>query len=177
MRDLQDFFYVCPIHLKDRGFCSPIIDEEEIAAKKRKEEMDKEIEKVKQEYEEKMKRKKQKSKDAKNGDDKRDKKKDAGEGEDEKAEKEKDDKVSSCHAFLVLLFHKGNSVLERRASCLWECCVRIFTEWRRSNLSRIARPRHAQAKGPVYSHSTSMLFHSEPSTFFLFFSFTPCSNN
>lgn len=107
VRDLQDFFYVCPIHLKDRGFCSPIIDEEEIAAKKRKEEMDKEIEKVKQEYEEKMKRKKQKSKDVKDGDDKRDKKKDAGEGEDEKAEKEKDDKVSSCHAFLVLLFHRG----------------------------------------------------------------------
>lgn len=112
MRDLQDFFYVCPIHLKDRGFCSPIIDEEEIAAKKRKEEMDKEIEKVKQEYEEKMKREKQKSKDAKDGDDKGDKKKD------EKAEKEKDDKVSSRHAFLVLLFHKGNSVLECCASCL-----------------------------------------------------------
>ncbi|KAG5303902.1 hypothetical protein I7I50_10806 [Histoplasma capsulatum G186AR] len=93
--DKRDFFYVCPIHLKDRGFCSPIIDEEEIAAKKRKEEMDKEIEKVKQEYEEKMKRKKQKSKDVKDGDDKRDKKKDAGEGEDEKAEKEKDDKIKS----------------------------------------------------------------------------------
>ncbi|KKZ60260.1 hypothetical protein EMCG_05017 [[Emmonsia] crescens] len=91
--DKKDFFYVCPLHLKDRGFCSPIIDEEEIAAKKRKEEMDKEIEKVKQEYEEKMKRKKQKDKDKKDGDDKKDKKKD--EGEDEKAKKEKDDKINS----------------------------------------------------------------------------------
>ncbi|OAX80871.1 hypothetical protein ACJ72_04790 [Emergomyces africanus] len=93
--DKRDFFYVCPIHLKDRGFCSPIINEEEIAAKKRKEEMDKEIERVKQEYEEKMKKKKQKEKDKKDGDekDKKDKKKD--EGDDEKAEKEKDDKIKS----------------------------------------------------------------------------------
>ncbi|PGH16455.1 hypothetical protein AJ79_01786 [Helicocarpus griseus UAMH5409] len=95
--DKKDFFYVCPVHLKDRGFCSPIIDEEEVAAKKRKEEMDKEIEKVKQEYEEKMKRKKQKGKDKdkdkKDEEDTKDKKKD--EDDDSKAEKEKDDKIKS----------------------------------------------------------------------------------
>ncbi|OJD25393.1 hypothetical protein ACJ73_03240 [Blastomyces percursus] len=93
--DKKDYFYICPIHLKDRGFCSPIVDEEVVAAKKRKEEMDKEIEKVKQEYEEKMKRKKQKSKDKKDGDDKKDKKKDEADAEDEKAEKEKDEKIKS----------------------------------------------------------------------------------
>ncbi|KAJ8123487.1 hypothetical protein ONZ43_g579 [Nemania bipapillata] len=57
--DKQDFFYVCQIHLKDTGFCSPIIDHEAIAAKKKKE-MDEEIERVKKEYEEKQRKKKEK---------------------------------------------------------------------------------------------------------------------
>ncbi|ODH19821.1 hypothetical protein ACO22_06080 [Paracoccidioides brasiliensis] len=69
-------------HANDRGFCSPIVDEEEVASRKKKEELDKEIEKVKQEYEEKMNRKKLKDKE----------KKDGIEKEDKKAEKEKDDK-------------------------------------------------------------------------------------
>jgi len=90
--DNKDFFYICPVHLKDRGFCTPIVDEEEVAAKKRKEEMDREIEQVKLEYEEKM-RKKEKSKDKK--DNKRDKKKD---DDSKKAEKEKDDKIKSIQA-------------------------------------------------------------------------------
>ena len=33
----QDYFYVCPGHLKDRGFATPIVDEAEAAAKKKKE--------------------------------------------------------------------------------------------------------------------------------------------
>ena len=52
---LQDFFFVCPGHLKDRGFCSPIIDEAAVAAKKKKE-MEAEVERVKQEFEEKQKK-------------------------------------------------------------------------------------------------------------------------
>lgn len=55
----QDFFYVCPAHLKDKGFCNPVIDEAAVAAKKKKE-MDAEIERVKQEFEEKQKKKKEK---------------------------------------------------------------------------------------------------------------------
>ncbi|KAJ8059971.1 hypothetical protein OCU04_011585 [Sclerotinia nivalis] len=55
----KDFFYVCPSHLKDRGFATPIIDEAAIAAKKKKE-LDDEIERVKQEFEEKQKKKKEK---------------------------------------------------------------------------------------------------------------------
>ncbi|KAI4870595.1 DUF1742-domain-containing protein [Hypoxylon rubiginosum] len=55
----KDFFYVCPSHLKDRGFCTPIIDHEAIAAKKKKE-MDDEVERVKKEYEEKQRKKQQK---------------------------------------------------------------------------------------------------------------------
>lgn len=91
----QDYFYICPVHLKDRGFCSPIVDEEEAAAKKKKEEMDSEIEKVKQEYEEKMRKKKSKEKkDDKKGekkDDKKGEKKDDGDAKE--AEKERDDKA------------------------------------------------------------------------------------
>ncbi|KAI1647770.1 DUF1742-domain-containing protein [Daldinia loculata] len=57
--DNKDFFYVCPGHLKDRGFCTPIIDHDAIAAKKKKE-MEDEIERVKKEYEEKQRKKKEK---------------------------------------------------------------------------------------------------------------------
>jgi hypothetical protein len=50
---------VCPGHTKDRKFCTPIIDEAALAAKK-KQEMDAEIERVKKEFEEKQKKKKEK---------------------------------------------------------------------------------------------------------------------
>lgn len=96
---LQDFFYVCPIHLKDSRFCSPIVDTEAEAAKKRKEALDREIERVKKEYEEKMKRKKAKEEEEKKQSEKGDEKDGKNEGdktknEDEKkAEKEKNDKV------------------------------------------------------------------------------------
>lgn len=94
---LQDHFYVCIGHLKDKGFASPIIDPEEAVAKKRKEELDREVELVKKEYEEKMKKKKGKKKDKEANT--KDKEKDDTEKEQEndddaKAEKEKDDKVS-----------------------------------------------------------------------------------
>ncbi|OWP03643.1 hypothetical protein B2J93_3264 [Marssonina coronariae] len=52
----KDFFYVCPAHLKDKGFCNAIIDEVAVAAKKKKE-MEAEVERVKQEFEEKKKKK------------------------------------------------------------------------------------------------------------------------
>ncbi|EFE41703.1 hypothetical protein TRV_03532 [Trichophyton verrucosum HKI 0517] len=70
-------------------------NEEEVAAKKRKEEMDREIEKVKKEYEEKQrkKREKEKEKDKQKDSEKTDDKKKADdEEESKKDEKEKDDK-------------------------------------------------------------------------------------
>jgi len=96
--DNKDFFYICAGHLKDRQFCRA--DEDEVAAAaamKAKEELDREIEKVKQEYDEKQKRKKEKrkAKEKEKGKDK-EKNKDAkknDEEEDEKDEKEKDDKI------------------------------------------------------------------------------------
>ncbi|EEH43355.1 uncharacterized protein PADG_08280 [Paracoccidioides brasiliensis Pb18] len=77
-------------------------DEEEVASRKKKEELDKEIEKVKQEYEEKMNRKKLKDKE----------KKDGIEKEDKKAEKEKDDKNSGAETHMddtprVFALHKN----------------------------------------------------------------------
>jgi hypothetical protein len=86
--DSKDFFYVCRSHLTDRGFASPIIDEKAAEEKRKKEAMDKEIEKIKLEYEAKMKAKKAKKK----KDDDKDKKDD----DKEDVEKERDDKVSAC---------------------------------------------------------------------------------
>ncbi|KAL2055543.1 hypothetical protein ABVK25_004351 [Lepraria finkii] len=100
--DNKDYFYVCPGHLKDRGFATPIIDEAEAAAKKKKEAMDREIELIKHEYEEKMKKQKNKDKDkdkkARDADKGKEKAKDDGskdDGDDEKAKKEKDDKIKA----------------------------------------------------------------------------------
>ncbi|KAG7284615.1 hypothetical protein NEMBOFW57_009220 [Staphylotrichum longicolle] len=57
--DNKDWFYVCPAHLKDTGFCTPKIDHAAIEAR-RKRELDEEVERVKREYEEKQKKKKEK---------------------------------------------------------------------------------------------------------------------
>lgn len=82
IRTTKDHFYICPGHLKDRGFCSPIISEVEVAAKKKKkeEDLEKEIEAVKKEYEEKVKKKK------------KDKKKKQKEEEEEGKSKKKESK-------------------------------------------------------------------------------------
>ncbi|KAL9099435.1 MAG: hypothetical protein Q9163_005060 [Psora crenata] len=98
--DNKDFFYLCPGHLKDRSFCSPIADEAEIAAKKRKEHMEREIEIVVKEYEDKVKRKKESKEDEKKEQEKDDKKAKVRDGV-ETAEKEKNDKVRFTLDMLV----------------------------------------------------------------------------
>ena len=85
---LQDHFYVCKTHLKDKGFANPIVDEKVEAEKRKKEALDRQIEEIKKEYEERQKQKKAKKKSK----DDKDKKKDDAE-DDAKAEKERDDKV------------------------------------------------------------------------------------
>ncbi|KAK3903793.1 hypothetical protein C8A05DRAFT_32451 [Staphylotrichum tortipilum] len=57
--DNKDWFYVCPAHLKDTGFCTPKIDQAAIEARKKRE-LEQEIERVKKEYEEKQNKKKEK---------------------------------------------------------------------------------------------------------------------
>ncbi|KAL1838381.1 hypothetical protein VTJ49DRAFT_2722 [Mycothermus thermophilus] len=86
--DSKDWFYVCPAHLKDTGFCTPIIDQAAIEARKERE-LREEIERVKKEYEEKQKKKKEKSEKGSKDetDEKGDKK---NEGEDEKQQQARD---------------------------------------------------------------------------------------
>ncbi|KAL2110785.1 hypothetical protein VUR80DRAFT_714 [Thermomyces stellatus] len=54
--DTKDFFFVCPAHLTDRKFCTPIVDENAAEARKKKA-MEEEMERVKREYEEKKRKK------------------------------------------------------------------------------------------------------------------------
>ncbi|CAG8891090.1 unnamed protein product [Penicillium egyptiacum] len=99
--DNKDFFYVCPAHLQDKHFCSPIVHTEGQAKRLREEEMAKEIEKVKKEYEEKQRRKKEREKaSSKDNEEEKDKGKDEPKNKDKDAsqsntndEKERDDKV------------------------------------------------------------------------------------
>ena len=92
----KDFFYICPGHLLDKGFCQPDPDEAAaVAAKKKKDELDAEIEKVKKEYEEKQRLKREKRK-AKDKDKDKAKEKEAqgkDEDEDKQDENAKEDKV------------------------------------------------------------------------------------
>ncbi|KAI9773852.1 MAG: hypothetical protein M1840_006078 [Geoglossum simile] len=88
-----DFFYVCLGHLKDRGFASPIADEREEAAKKRKEELELEVERVKKEYEDKQSKKKKEKEGKKDKEEKEDKKDDTSAGKGK--EKEGEDKAKS----------------------------------------------------------------------------------
>ncbi|KAI9806196.1 MAG: hypothetical protein M1825_006311 [Sarcosagium campestre] len=81
----KDFFYICKGHLTDRAFCSPLVDEEaeKKAAQAAKE---KEIEKVKKEYEEKQRKKEER---------KKQKKKKSDADVDDKGKKDKSSKDSS----------------------------------------------------------------------------------
>ncbi|EQK97900.1 hypothetical protein G6O67_004542 [Ophiocordyceps sinensis] len=93
--DNKDFFYVCPIHLKDVNFCTPRIDEDAVKARREKE-LAEETKKLKKEYEERQHRKKEnESKDneskEKEKKDTKDQKEDNGKGEDE----ERDEAVAA----------------------------------------------------------------------------------
>lgn len=95
--DQDDWFHICSGHLTDRKFAIPK-DAEDLEEKKRKEELDKEIESVKKEFEEKMRKKlaRRKQKEYEKEDPK-DKKKDKAEQgkEDDQDEKEKQDKLKA----------------------------------------------------------------------------------
>lgn len=90
----DDWFHICPGHLKDRKFAIPK-DEEDLAEKKRKEELEKEIELVKKEFEEKARKKadKRKKKDEEKEGKKKDDAKESEKKQDESDEKEKEEKL------------------------------------------------------------------------------------
>ncbi|KAJ5426831.1 hypothetical protein N7465_001901 [Penicillium sp. CMV-2018d] len=101
--DNKDFFYVCPAHLQDKHFCSPIIDTEGQAKRLKEEALAKEIEAIKKEYEEKQRRKKEREKaSSKDNKEEKDKGKDDPKDKDNDAsesnvndEKDRDDKIAS----------------------------------------------------------------------------------
>ncbi|KUM65350.1 hypothetical protein ACN42_g1718 [Penicillium freii] len=101
--DNKDFFYVCPAHLQDKHFCSPIIDTEGQAKRLKEEALAKEIEAIKKEYEEKQRRKKEREKaSSKDNKEEKDKGKDEPKDKDKDAsesnpndEKDRDDKIAS----------------------------------------------------------------------------------
>lgn len=92
---------MCPAHLQDKHFCSPIIDTEGQAQRLKEETLAKEIEKIKTEYEEKQRRKKEREKaSSKDNKEEKDKGKDESKDKDKDApesnvndEKDRDDKV------------------------------------------------------------------------------------
>ncbi|KAI7205816.1 hypothetical protein KC343_g13668 [Hortaea werneckii] len=88
--DQDDYFYICAGHLKDGKFAIAK-DAEDLAEKKRKEDLDKEIESVKKEYEEKMKKKLDKKQ--KESGDKEKAESSNAEKEAEEAEREKEKKL------------------------------------------------------------------------------------
>ncbi|KKY23882.1 hypothetical protein UCRPC4_g02695 [Phaeomoniella chlamydospora] len=94
--DNKDFFYVCPGHLTDKGFCTPVTNPDAEAAKRKREELEKRIAEVTAEYEEKQRRKKAKAKE-KSKDDDKDKEKESKDSkskdDDGDLEKEKNEKV------------------------------------------------------------------------------------
>lgn len=105
---------MCPAHLQDKHFCSPIIDTEGQAKRLKEEALAKEIEKIKKEYEEKQRRKKERekasSKDNKEEkDEAKDKDKDASESN-VNDEKDRDDKV---RGFPPQMKNKQNASYER----------------------------------------------------------------
>lgn len=80
---------MCPVHLQDRHFCTPKIDEAAIKARRDKELAD-ETEKLKKEYEEKQRKKKEKAEKEKED---KDKEKDKDREDKPKEEKEEDKKA------------------------------------------------------------------------------------
>ncbi|KAL8826644.1 MAG: hypothetical protein Q9191_003676 [Dirinaria sp. TL-2023a] len=96
---IKDYFFICPGHVKDRNFATPIIDEADATAKKKREELDREVELVKKEYEEKLKKKQEvrdtKKQEAEKGQAGKDKVKSEHEETDAMLDKEKDEKINA----------------------------------------------------------------------------------
>ncbi|OJJ53157.1 hypothetical protein ASPSYDRAFT_547613 [Aspergillus sydowii CBS 593.65] len=134
----KDYFYVCPVHLKDRHFCSPKINAEEEEARKKAQAIEREIEKVKKEYEEKQKKKKEKDKKDKNKDDS----KDASENDSNKKadsnkeEKERDDKIDAI---------KKQSTSTSTSTSASDDSPRIFELHKNFYQMRIDRMRNMEA--------------------------------
>lgn len=96
--DGKDWFYVCAGHLADKGFATPVgEDAAQLAERRKKEQMDKEIELIKKEYEEKKAKRKNKGKAKDKGKEQDEKPKDEKE-QDAAEEKERDERIKKLEA-------------------------------------------------------------------------------
>ncbi|KAK1623360.1 VPS4-associated protein 1 [Colletotrichum phormii] len=102
----KDFFYVCPSHLKDKNFCSPIIDKEAVEAKKKKA-LEDEVERVKKEYEDKQKKKKEKEEKEKEKDKEKEKEKEKDKEKDKDDKKTEDEKKEDSAKASCLISKDG----------------------------------------------------------------------
>jgi septal ring factor EnvC (AmiA/AmiB activator) len=153
--DNKDFFYICPSHLKDRNFAVPTDDEAKVIAdKKKKEELDREIEAVKKEFDEKMKKKQQKKDKAKDKDkDAKDKEKD--DKKSDKDEQERDDKIKA-------LTDKAEASSTTKAGT--DDGPRVFQLQKHFYNMRLEKMRHAEAaKRNLQRLKNPSLFPSVPS--------------
>lgn len=115
---MQDWFYVCPAHLKDTGFCTPKIDHAAIEAR-RKRELDEEVERVKKEYEEKQKKRKEKEAKSDKKDEAEDKKdKDDKSDKDRAKTQDKTEQVSTSNARRSLDLSAADSYCRRPRTML-----------------------------------------------------------
>ncbi|RYP62442.1 hypothetical protein DL771_009732 [Monosporascus sp. 5C6A] len=154
--DNKDWFYVCPMHLKDTKFCTPIIDHEAIAARKKREE-DEEIARLKKEYEEKQHKKKEKEaqgnkdNDGEKGKDKKDDKKDESKpGEtgkkQEAAAPPKDEEPK------VFTLQKSVLYSETRGMGIWLTSLRAFYQQRlnKKRQAEMAKKMRERMKEPDF---------------------------
>ncbi|KAI0479147.1 DUF1742-domain-containing protein [Xylariaceae sp. FL0804] len=144
----RDFFYVCPSHLKDKGFCSPIIDHEAVAAQKKKEAEEAEVEKAKKEYEEKQRKKREKE--AEKGKDKKDDPDDGKDSDPKKADKDDEPKPDSKAKSDVEMPPKTEAeprvfALQRSISIFWSCMPSLMDFVRTFYQQRLDRKRQAEA--------------------------------
>jgi outer membrane biosynthesis protein TonB len=145
----QDFFYACPGHLIDTGFCTPVGPS---AEELKKQELEKEVERVKREHEEKMKKKKDKDKKDEESKKEEDKKKDGKEKEKDTGKKEEEKPAEATGAAApaprVFTLHKyaaaaprgiaghgekADGIIGRSMRCGWQGCGRSH---RRNGISR-----------------------------------------
>ncbi|RMZ69429.1 VPS4-associated 1 [Pyrenophora seminiperda CCB06] len=146
---LMDFFYICTGHLSDRGFCLPEADEaKRVEEQKKKDELDREIEAVKKEYEEKqkIKREKRKGKDKEKDKEKEKEAKSKEDDEDKEDEKAKDEKIKElskskdqAQAELGPRIYQLNKWAHQLA-----CCITVLTSYRNFYQMRLEKLRNAE---------------------------------
>lgn len=117
---VQDWFYVCPSHLKDPAFCTPKIDHAAIEARKERE-LQEEVARLKEEYEERQKRKREKAGEDGNKDGSGDKNKEDKPSEDEARTQNKPESAGAVSTPFALACSRCCSCMSLKADGI-VCC-------------------------------------------------------